>query len=119
MYIAADWLTVFGHYARRFQCDMVDYIRLHHQVQSTQWSACPRASSGPPDPSDWAMITANSHSEDPVEVVAAVQVGYVLGGWVAMIIHCFATELYVSSLKAQAHEIRSVNFVVLRLSYRC
>lgn len=65
------------------------------------------------------MITANSHSEDPVEVVAAVQVGYVLGGWVAMVIHCFATELYVSSLDAQVLKTRGSCFAILILLQRC
>jgi len=110
MYIAADWLTVQGHYARRFQCDMVRYIRFHHPTQSPHWSGCPGAGFESPASSDWALINADSHSEDPVEVVAAVQVGYVLGGWVAMIVHCLATELYVSLSKTQALWTRSLCF---------
>lgn len=45
----------------------------------------------------WAVIHADINSQDPAQVTAALQHGYVIGGWIAMILHALGTELYVSS----------------------
>jgi len=47
------------------------------------------------------VILADVNSQDPAQVTAALQHGYVIGGWIAMILHALGTELYVSSPSCQ------------------
>lgn len=97
MIISGLIISTHGEHYQPFQCEVVDYLTLGDvNATMTTFPGCsPHASTA--ESGQWAMVRANMYSGSIIETVAALQLGFALGGWLSIAIHAIGIELYVGT----------------------
>lgn len=97
MIISGLIISARGEHYQPFPCEVVDYLTLG-DVNATM-EAFPRCSSrvSGTESGQWTMVRADIHSGSIVEIAAALQLGFAVGGWLSIAIHAIGIELYVGT----------------------
>ncbi len=89
-------------YYQAMPCKVIDYI-LHgsHEKMMQLAPGCAAYINGD-NPEQWTAMQASWTDDNPVGKTAAIQIAFIVSGWVSFFIHAVGVEIYVSLVQKSA-----------------